>query len=200
MSSTNNNTRIHGHVHNHDYGEYITQIIVMPSEPYYPRISRIIDNFHEPVQLSDTPSRSIVSDLERVIMLDVIEELFVEMVRGSNLTEEQMMEITMRESLSHYQTQEKKPDVKISMESIEATDDHIGNACPICISNIEKKETIIVLPCKHILHTQCIGEWVKYKPECPSCRIEIPITLTEKDSSSTEDGNVLVPEYDGHLV
>jgi len=44
-----------------------------------------------------------------------------------------------------------------------------------------------VLTCKHILHTECISEWVKYKSECPICRAEIPTTFTkEKDEEESE--------------
>ena len=39
-----------------------------------------------------------------------------------------------------------------------------------CISDFEKGEKITELECKHILHTECISEWVKYKSECPVCR------------------------------
>ena len=29
----------------------------------------------------------------------------------------------------------------------------------------------------HIFHYECINEWVKYKPECPTCRNKIEINI-----------------------
>ena len=29
------------------------------------------------------------------------------------------------------------------------------------------------LECNHVFHHKCLDEWVKYKPECPTCRNEI---------------------------
>lgn len=224
MASNNNNSRIRVNVHNHGDEDYFSHMIVMAPETYPQRRSFMLDSsflhpFHEPVQFSgnEPPSRTIDRALASVSMLNVMEGLFGGMMyRGSSMRdrvmEERVMEIAMRESLNHYKTHEKKPDVKLCLESIEATAEHIKDVCAICRSDFEEKETITVLTCKHILHTQCINEWVKYKSECPTCRAEIPTTFTEKeknytiedDSSSSEDEdenedeNDLVSEYDVH--
>lgn len=49
-------------------------------------------------------------------------------------------------------------------------------ACAICFSNLEnnkEEEKYILLPCKHVFHSQCIKEYLKdYNHHCPICREE----------------------------
>ncbi|CAD6923643.1 unnamed protein product [Tilletia controversa] len=33
---------------------------------------------------------------------------------------------------------------------------------------------IMVAPCHHIFHTECLDRWLQYKSECPSCRMKLP--------------------------
>ncbi|KAL9933418.1 hypothetical protein V8E36_007594 [Tilletia maclaganii] len=33
---------------------------------------------------------------------------------------------------------------------------------------------IMVAPCHHIFHTECLERWLQYKSECPSCRTPLP--------------------------
>ncbi|KAK0569441.1 hypothetical protein OC861_000929 [Tilletia horrida] len=33
---------------------------------------------------------------------------------------------------------------------------------------------IMVAPCHHIFHTECLERWLQYKSECPSCRLALP--------------------------
>lgn len=101
-----------------------------------------------------------------------------------------MMEMAMRESLDQYKTQEKKPDVELCVEGELATKDHLDKSCVICKSDFELDEKITVLECKHILHTECISEWVKYKSECPICRSKIHTTFTEQEENHINDSIV----------
>jgi hypothetical protein len=49
-------------------------------------------------------------------------------------------------------------------------------ACTICFSNLENNregEKYVLLPCKHVFHSQCIKEYLKeYNHHCPICREE----------------------------
>ena len=45
--------------------------------------------------------------------------------------------------------------------------------CSICLSDIDKNSTIIVLPCNHIYHKNCIISWFNKNKTCPNCRISI---------------------------
>ena len=47
--------------------------------------------------------------------------------------------------------------------------------CIICQYEFEKGEKIVVLPCKHCFHTDCIQEWLKNQKTCPFCKEEIKI-------------------------
>lgn len=42
--------------------------------------------------------------------------------------------------------------------------------CCICLSAPCKGEGIRVLPCKHIVHSECIGPWFKAHSCCPLCK------------------------------
>ena len=67
-------------------------------------------------------------------------------------------------------TNEKNQNIKLDLSNKILLENIKGESCTICISDFEKGEKITELECKHILHTECISEWVKYKSECPVCR------------------------------
>jgi hypothetical protein len=124
--------------------------------------------------------RSIVNELFAVHNeLDVIYEdnimnaLFEVDNEGYAIYEDHIMEIVQRESLDYYKTQEKKPGVKMCIPESFAADHHKDYSCTICVSSFNIGEKITELECKHVLHTECISEWVKYKAECPLCRHSI---------------------------
>jgi len=45
--------------------------------------------------------------------------------------------------------------------------------CCICLSEIEKGEKTILLPCGHMFHYECCMTWLKKNNTCPMCRFEI---------------------------
>ena len=57
-----------------------------------------------------------------------------------------------------------------------------NNTCSVCQDIIKYKDKILILPCNHIFHKDCIKEWFKKKLDCPSCREQInkKKTLIEK--------------------
>jgi len=50
-----------------------------------------------------------------------------------------------------------------------------GELCCICMEHFSCNQEVYWLSCKHIFHTNCLDEWVKYKNECPSCRTLIKL-------------------------
>jgi hypothetical protein len=49
----------------------------------------------------------------------------------------------------------------------------------ICMSSMDPPEgmsakeargNLMVTPCDHVFHTDCLKEWMEQKMECPSCR------------------------------
>lgn len=131
--------------------------------------------------LEEEPSQTINRFLQSVSNVEIVDNLLNGIMEREQIMEDRMMEIATRESLDQYKTQEKKPDVELCVEGEIATKDHLDKSCVICKSDFELNEKITVLECKHILHTECISEWVKYKSECPTCRAKIHTTFTEQE-------------------
>jgi hypothetical protein len=44
--------------------------------------------------------------------------------------------------------------------------------CMICMMDFGENDEVTPLPCsdKHYFHSMCIEQWLRQKPECPSCR------------------------------
>lgn len=62
---------------------------------------------------------------------------------------------------------------RVLPESIYKQADHHGEIveCSICLSNIEEKAAVRILPnCKHIFHVECIDMWLRSNTTCPVCR------------------------------
>lgn len=136
------------------------------------------------------PSRTISRFLESFNNFDIVDDLLYGLMDRERIVENTMMEMAMRESLDQYKTQEKKPYVELCVEGELATKDHLDKSCVICKLDFELDEKITVLECKHIFHTECISEWVKYKSECPICRAKIHTTFTEQEEKNIDDDPV----------
>jgi len=178
-SDNNNNTSVR--VSNNEYNT-----IVIESS-----LDQVVDFSRE-----EDPSVTISRFLRGVSDFDIVDNL----LNGIMYTERRMyteqridnrmMEIAMRESLDQYKTQEKKPNVELCIQGELATKDHLNKSCVICKSDLELNDKITVLECKHILHTECIAEWVKYKSECPTCRSKIHTTFTEQEEKNIDENPV----------
>ena len=46
-------------------------------------------------------------------------------------------------------------------------------SCCICLSDIEKNEETVLLPCGHMFHWNCCLTWLKNNNTCPMCRFEL---------------------------
>ncbi|KAJ2162015.1 hypothetical protein GGF46_001007 [Coemansia sp. RSA 552] len=45
--------------------------------------------------------------------------------------------------------------------------------CGICMEEYKASDEVIVLPCKHVYHLECIDHWLKMNGTCPICRTRI---------------------------
>ncbi|KAJ4885019.1 RING/U-box superfamily protein [Raphanus sativus] len=54
--------------------------------------------------------------------------------------------------------------------------------CTVCLDDFEPKETVMLTPCKHMFHEECIVQWLKTKGQCPLCRFVI-LKPTRRDYS-----------------
>ena len=50
----------------------------------------------------------------------------------------------------------------------------VEDTCSVCLEQFQKDDDVVVLPCKHGFHPQCIEPWLKMHSECPSCRHKLP--------------------------
>ncbi|KAF7144661.1 hypothetical protein RHSIM_Rhsim04G0080700 [Rhododendron simsii] len=53
-------------------------------------------------------------------------------------------------------------------------DDNDYYRCAICLEDFEPRQEVMVSPCSHVFHGECILPWVKSSSRCPVCRFAIP--------------------------
>ncbi|XP_061403496.1 E3 ubiquitin-protein ligase RNFT1-like isoform X2 [Lethenteron reissneri] len=53
-----------------------------------------------------------------------------------------------------------------------ATLKSVDTECVVCLSDIETRQSLRVLPCSHEFHATCVDEWLKINPTCPICRAD----------------------------
>ena len=62
-----------------------------------------------------------------------------------------------------------------ALENAEKNEGKEGDAsCPVCMQDLCDGDTVVVLPCKHGMHPECIGPWLEQTNSCPTCRAELP--------------------------
>ena len=47
--------------------------------------------------------------------------------------------------------------------------------CSICLENFHREEIVRTLPCFHSYHANCIDPWLRSKPTCPICKLDIHV-------------------------
>ena len=48
-------------------------------------------------------------------------------------------------------------------------------SCPICQEVFCRPEEFTALPCVHLFHWECLGEWLRAKRSCPVCRVAVDV-------------------------
>ncbi|KAH3767822.1 RING finger protein [Pelomyxa schiedti] len=61
------------------------------------------------------------------------------------------------------------PTVKIQQKHIDDKEE-----CNVCKDDFQLDEEVVMLPCKHLYHQDCIKPWLNMHNTCPSCRFELP--------------------------
>jgi len=54
------------------------------------------------------------------------------------------------------------------------------DSCPVCMEDFGEGQQIILTPCLHVFHLQCLQGWLTKKKECPSCRWDVTDTGENK--------------------
>ncbi|KAG2786905.1 hypothetical protein PC129_g375 [Phytophthora cactorum] len=73
--------------------------------------------------------------------------------------------------------------VKIWTQDMQKTENH--TECVICLSDYEKEDKVISLPCGHTFHKNCGMTWLVEHNVCPTCRYELP-TNTSTAQAATQ--------------
>ncbi|XP_019100419.1 PREDICTED: E3 ubiquitin-protein ligase ATL4-like isoform X2 [Camelina sativa] len=94
---------------------------------------------------------------------------------------------TLLRSLSFYY-RNKTPGSENARNSRDLPGDEEDKRCSVCLEDFEPKETVMLTPCKHMFHEECIVPWLKSKGQCPVCRFVI-LKPAKQDSSPTNGSN-----------
>ncbi|KAK8643575.1 hypothetical protein V6N13_012864 [Hibiscus sabdariffa] len=66
--------------------------------------------------------------------------------------------------------------------------DEDGKRCAVCLEEFEARENVMVTPCEHMFHEECIVPWAKDRGDCPVCRFVLSERIKRTPAS---DNNVL---------
>ncbi|KAI3718511.1 hypothetical protein L6452_19385 [Arctium lappa] len=65
-------------------------------------------------------------------------------------------------------------------------DDDDDKKCVVCLEDFEAKTVVMVTPCNHMFHEDCIVPWVKSHGRCPVCRFSFCEEKYEASSTSND--------------
>jgi len=73
----------------------------------------------------------------------------------------------------------------------------LDSTCAICLQSIRNDtggefEAVNELPCAHLFHTKCIGEWSRHKFTCPTCRCSLKNAYTARAHGGNRDHEAFV--------
>ncbi|RDX60090.1 E3 ubiquitin-protein ligase RNF133, partial [Mucuna pruriens] len=76
--------------------------------------------------------------------------------------------------------------------------DEDGKSCAICLEDFEPNEEVMLTPCNHMFHEDCIVPWLTSKGQCPVCRFVIcergrgnPSPFNNNDIANLEPSNLI---------
>ncbi|XP_019340600.1 E3 ubiquitin-protein ligase RNF149 isoform X3 [Alligator mississippiensis] len=75
-----------------------------------------------------------------------------------------------------YRKETKKVISQLQLHTVKRGDkglDVDAENCAVCIENYKPKDTVRILPCKHIFHRICIDPWLVDHRTCPMCKLDV---------------------------
>lgn len=66
--------------------------------------------------------------------------------------------------------------------------------CAVCLEDFEPKEKVMLTPCNHMFHEDCIVPWVKSNAQCPVCRFSFGENRRESRASDNNTANAAVSD------
>lgn len=79
----------------------------------------------------------------------------------------------------------RQKDGENTIKEVDKEDDDDNKRCVICLEDLEAKQVVMVTPCNHTFHEQCILPWVKTHRRCPVCRFSFCERTKESGISSS---------------
>ncbi|KAF9587754.1 hypothetical protein IFM89_004731 [Coptis chinensis] len=76
-----------------------------------------------------------------------------------------------------------------SLNKREKEQDDDGKTCAICLEDFVPKQEVLVTPCNHMFHNECIVPWVKSNGQCPVCRFALGKQNRENTLLLTNNNN-----------
>ncbi|KAM7276824.1 hypothetical protein ACFE04_018690 [Oxalis oulophora] len=75
-----------------------------------------------------------------------------------------------------------------------------GKRCAVCLEDFEPKELVMVTPCKHMFHEECIVPWVKSHGQCPVCRFAICERMRGGNITNSNTNFARNDSYGGDMI
>ena len=47
-----------------------------------------------------------------------------------------------------------------------------ADCCPVCLDRFALGAELMLLPCRHVFHPECVTTWLRKSVRCPFCRAE----------------------------
>jgi len=73
----------------------------------------------------------------------------------------------------------------------------VGSDCQICQETLRARQMVARLPCLHLFHARCIGQWLGNKKWCPVCRHDCRKTGSKQIEDSVGDPSPAESEEEG---
>ncbi|KAI9083096.1 hypothetical protein K1719_035000 [Acacia pycnantha] len=77
----------------------------------------------------------------------------------------------LAKKLSFYYRDSKGVNALKEMENKQKNEER--KSCAVCLDDFVPKQEVMVTPCKHMFHEDCIMPWLKSQGQCPICRFVI---------------------------
>ncbi|XP_054813687.1 E3 ubiquitin-protein ligase At3g02290-like [Prosopis cineraria] len=85
----------------------------------------------------------------------------------------------LAKKLSFYYRDNKGVNALKEMENKQKNEDR--KSCAVCLEDFVPKQEVMVTPCKHMFHEDCIMPWLRSQGQCPICRFVICEKEREND-------------------
>ena len=65
----------------------------------------------------------------------------------------------------------------------------VENSCAVCKDEFEIGQELLLMPCKHYFHNDCLLPWLNERNSCPVCRYELPTDDSDYEERKKSNNN-----------